>query len=977
LSGKRQVHLLAYGEDLLSRLAQCILSDHAAALPDLHHIVVVFPHHASAARFRRVLLTQAIKQGHAALLPPHTTTLTRWVSNLCPHPGKLLSVTARTALLRQALLAHPKLCDPQDSWALADSLLKLFDELQTSNHRIADKLSEFQTTLAEAYGTESHAKEQLSHEANLIHTLWHSWTEQLCEQGLTDPVQAYVSSLNQSLDQARDSWIYLAGHVSLNDVERDWVKQLLDSGRLQVFMEGQYGHHDYHPDTVVTQLLDRLGKPNPVAAPVNAYGRLLNTVYDNSEQSWCQRIADQAAATAQSPAADKLTLHLAVDAEREAQTIDLLVRRWWLQGKRHIGVVTGDRKLARRVRALLERAGIQVQDAAGWRLATTSAASALISWFDTVEQDFSQAPLLDLMKSPFVASPQNDNDNGCDPDAIHGLFEHECVLKAQITGPLEHYQNHIRQNRLRLLETYGVDGVTALEALLVQFELAAKALLKLRDGQHHPGAHFLSALHHSLDQLGLGQRYRQDAAGQQLIHLLSEMGQAAAEHNLNYTWDEFRAWLNRQLEQHNFQPPLRGQGIELMGLIESRLYSFEALIIAGASSEHLPGKSPSSAFFNDGVRTQWGLPGTTQSRNTLFYDFRRLLQSAPQVVVTSHREEQGEPVIKSPWLERLQHFHQQAYNHDLDDPELTISAGSADTRIRYTDQLPLPTPHTVPRPVPDVRLIPNHVSAANQQRLLNCPYQYFVYDCMGIAQTPTLSEDLEKSDYGERVHRILHALYADVAGLAGPWQGPINEGNRQQAEAMLNDISKQAFLADTRNNILARGWLYRWLGLIDKFVDWEVAHQKDWQPDTTELSFDQPLGADPTIQARGRIDRVDKGRNGFAIIDYKTGATSSVTDIEQGEQIQLPFYALLHSGPVDKIFFLSLSEDRVRETGNLEGDSLKKVVTLLQRRITTTAAELKSGAALPAWGDEKTCGLCQLEGLCRKQMWQANDNAST
>lgn len=976
MSGRHQIHLLAYGEDLLSRLAQCILSDHAATLPDLHHIVVIFPHHASAARFRRVLLTQSIKQGHGALLPPHTTTLVRWVCKLCPHSGKLLSTTARTALLRQTLLAHPKLCDPQDSWALADSLLKLFDELQTSDHRVADELREFRTTLAKAYGIESHTKEQLGYEASLIHTLWHSWTEQLNEQGLTDPVQAYVQSLNQSLDQARNSRIYLAGHVNLNDVELDWVKHLLDSGHLQIFMEGQYGHHGYHPDTVITQLLDHLNKPDPAAAPINNYGRLLNTVYDGSGQSWYRRIADQAVAAPHSPAVDKLTLHLAADAEREAQAVDLLVRRWWLQGKRHIGVVTGDRKLARRVRALLERAGIQVEDAAGWRLATTSAASALASWLDAIEQNFSHTPLLDLMKSPFVASPQNDNHNDCHSDAVHGLFEHECVLKSQITDSLERYQNHIKQNRLRLIESHGPDSVTALESLLAQFDLAAKNLLKLRDGHHHPGAHFLSALHHSLDQLGMGQRYHQDTVGQQLIHLLSEMGQAAADHNLGYTWDEFRAWLNRQLEQHNFQPPLRGQGVELMGLIESRLYSFEALIIAGASSEHLPGKTPSSAFFNDGVRSQLGLPKVAQSRNILFYDFRRLLQSAPHVVITSRQEEQGEPVIKSPWLERLQHFHQQTYGNDLDEPALTTWVSHANTRIRQVDTLPLPIAHGAPHPAPDVHLLPTHISAANQQRLLNCPYQYFIYDCMGIAQTLRLTEDLEKSDYGERVHRILHAFYADVTELAGPWQGLINEGNRQQAEAMLEDISKQVFLEDTRNNILARGWLYRWLGLIGKFVDWEVMHQINWRPDATELSFDHPLDVDSTIQARGRIDRVDKCRSGFAIIDYKTGVTSSVTDIERGEQVQLPFYALLHGGPVDKISFLSLSKDRFGETGTLDGDNLKNTVTLLQRRITATLTELKRGAALPAWGDEKTCDLCQLEGLCRKQMWEVDDNAS-
>ncbi len=109
-----------------------------------------------------------------------------------------------------------------------------------------------------------------------------------------------------------------------------------------------------------------------------------------------------------SPATERLAVLDAAEAEPEARAIELQVRIWWLEGKRNIGIVTNDRKLARRVRALLERANILIQDAAGWRLSTTSAAAALIRWLDCIESNFFYGSLLDLLKSPFLhLAPKN------------------------------------------------------------------------------------------------------------------------------------------------------------------------------------------------------------------------------------------------------------------------------------------------------------------------------------------------------------------------------------------------------------------------------------------------------------------------------------------------------------------------------------------------------------------------------------------
>ena len=47
------------------------------------------------------------------------------------------------------------------------------------------------------------------------------------------------------------------------------------------------------------------------------------------------------------------------------------------EGKQEIAVIAQDRVVSRRLRALLERAGVLVADETGWKLSTTRAAAAL------------------------------------------------------------------------------------------------------------------------------------------------------------------------------------------------------------------------------------------------------------------------------------------------------------------------------------------------------------------------------------------------------------------------------------------------------------------------------------------------------------------------------------------------------------------------------------------------------------------------
>ena len=101
---------------------------------------------------------------------------------------------------------------------------------------------------------------------------------------------------------------------------------------------------------------------------------------------------------------EPLTIVAADSLEEEASAVARQVLAWRREGLGSIALVALDRLTARRVRALLERAQVSVRDETGWRLSTTSAAAAVMRWYDLVADDFYWRDLLDWLKSSFTLS---------------------------------------------------------------------------------------------------------------------------------------------------------------------------------------------------------------------------------------------------------------------------------------------------------------------------------------------------------------------------------------------------------------------------------------------------------------------------------------------------------------------------------------------------------------------------------------------
>ncbi|NDP49326.1 MAG: PD-(D/E)XK nuclease family protein, partial [Sulfuriferula multivorans] len=245
------------------------------------------------------------------------------------------------------------------------------------------------------------------------------------------------------------------------------------------------------------------------------------------------------------------------------------------------------------------------------------------------------------------------------------------------------------------------------------------------------------------------------------------------------------------------------------------------------------------------------------------------------------------------------------------------------------------------------------------QTLLDCPYRFFVASVLGIRELDEADDALDKSDYGNALHRILKTFHDSA---------PPTE--RDAALARLNEYADAEFAALPAYT--ATAWRLRWASIqpayIDAWLDWVA---QGWRYQSGEAAIEVPfhVAGLGDILLHGRIDRVDgridqNGGDARTVIDYKTGAAIGLKKKlrDPSEAVQLPFYAWLSEAAAA---YLPINETPVALL-ELDGETDVDAIT---RRLPELLGAIAAGEMLQANGVDAVCKYCEARGLCRKGMW--------
>ncbi len=657
--------------------------------------------------------------------------------------------------------------------------------------------------------------------------------------------------------------------------------------------------------------------------------------WDALEQRFLDEYAQHAAVTVfdlreMEAQIDAPLLFAATSLEQEARAAAMQVRRWLAAGKRDIAIVAQDRVVARRMRALLERAEVLVADETGWTFATLSVSTVLDRWLTSLQSDFYHRDLLDLLKSPFIFADLTASER---KSAVYQL--EQLLRKQGVVASLE-----------KFIDLAGHE--TALLQLLVRLRQAA-ALLEQNRKKTLAG--WLVALQASLRVLGVDAGLQQDDAGRQLLLALETWQRELAADAGSYRFSEWRRWLAQQLDTQTYRDSSIDSTVRFTHLAATRWRAFDAVLLLGCDADHLPSAADGGRWFNDAVRAALDLPTRGSHAARQHHDLLGLLALNDCVLVTWQKDKNGEHGLLSPYLQILRDAHQRAQGDDRSEAELLACLAAEDAHRVELSQAAQPAPSVA------AEAVPAKVSISAYNSLVACPYQFHARYILRLNELDEVQEAIEKRDYGERVHGILqrfHERYRQVGGH-----------DAAEMEAALRRISEDVFADLLQQDFAARAWLARWYRSLPAYLAWQAENEaQGWRYAEAESAFALELD---DVQLRGRIDRLDVREQAIRVLDYKTQGDQILRHKlrEPGEDVQLACYAYAHE--TDDASFVSIEGGKVKTVAPVQ--DIAQLAQLNAKRLVQVMKRIRGGAGLPANGIDQACMHCEMRGVCRKGEW--------
>jgi ATP-dependent helicase/nuclease subunit B len=882
-------------------------ADLSMAPPALQRLTWVVPAGAHAAAARSALAA-AVRR---PFLPPRVVPLAAWV-DAPPVAADAAAFEVFAALRANAWARGAFGAQPAALWALARDVVRLADELTLAALDDAGFDGRLQASLARHYGRR--AQRALEAPAALVLSLWRA------RRAAGDGAAGWLAALTQRAATLDTPLVFVATPFAAGPDAADpapgWERACLQAAAARV--------------PVLYLVPGLASRPLLVAAWPEAVGATRDVP-----------IRDRALALRGHAGPEPLRLVCGASLEETAAAVAQQTLDWLQAGCHAIALVPLDRLIARRVRALLERAQVLVADETGWKLSTTSAAAALMRWFDLVADDLYWRDLLDWLKSSFTLVDR--------PAKVAEVALLERALRADgvVQGAVA-----LRRALARFADDPDYAGALDLLA-----RLEAQRAAALRAPATLPAQ--WTALRQAMSSLGVQAGLAADPVGRAVLAELDGLERETAPHVTPLTRDEFRALLAARLEQAAYVDRGVESPVLLVSLAATALRRFDAVALIGADAAHLPAVPDDLLFLPGAVRGELGLPTSEAAMQTQTEQLAALLAATPRALAAWRAQVGDEPNALSPLLQRLRFVAQHAGLGDLADA----------ARLPSFAVVPAGAPRPQPRAA---ALLPAQLSASQAQSLIDCPYQFYARRLLGLAPPEDVLELPDRRDYGIALHEVLKRFHeawrdADFGEVDAP---ALAASLRSHAAEVFGALPRRAaMLAAAR----------RFDGLVPAYLEWLAARARAgwrWRASEAPQRRDIELGDGRRIALVGRIDRLDATADGrSAVIDYKARRSDALEKglRTQGEDIQLPFYGLLMPEPPAEAAYLAFERAKVDASGvtAIAVGDIARLTADVGARLRNDLDRIAQDAVLPAHGIATTCAYCEMGGLCRRAHWDA------
>jgi len=336
-------------------------------------------------------------------------------------------------------------------------------------------------------------------------------------------------------------------------------------------------------------------------------------------------------------------------------------------------------------------------------------------------------------------------------------------------------------------------------------------------------------------------------------------------YNIEIKMETLEILINQHInsESIDFQgEPLRG--LQIMGLLETRLLNFENVILLSVNEGKLPLGNSQNTYIPFDIRRFFDLHTFLENDSIYAYHFYRLIQDAQNVHLLYNALSSGVNTgEKSRFITQIEMESSHEIEHliieNSSEPITTQPIEIAKTQI-VQERL---------------QKWKEKVSASHLTSYLYNPIDFYLSKILNTSETDEIEEELSIKNYGNLVHYSLQEVYEMLKGKV------LKESDlKNSIKAIDQYINTAIEKLKHQPEFYEKGMNYIHRAIAKKVIENILNHDLELirQGNKLEIidierkfeNIDFPLDGNDKVSFFGFIDRIDKLNGTLRIIDYKT-----------------------------------------------------------------------------------------------------------
>lgn len=309
-------------------------------------------------------------------------------------------------------------------------------------------------------------------------------------------------------------------------------------------------------------------------------------------------------------------------------------------------------------------------------------------------------------------------------------------------------------------------------------------------------------------------------------------------------------------------------GLQVLGMLETRLLHFDRVFIVDATDDKLPGNPAQDPLLPDSLRQTLGLPDSRRRERAAAHTLYRLCAGANEVSFFWQEGISRSALFdgkksRSRFVEQLLWQEEQRRGTlltpgepPLETAACEVQAAASETKI-LTRGVELNTALT--------HLLRKPLSATRLDVYLQCPLRFAWQYLCDLRPPKEINEGDDPAAVGTCIHNTLKALYE-------PYLHKVIRPGDISAETVRARFFEQLEAADLRRLLPADSCL-----MLEEAAPMRLMHFLSGQPDNIMImALEKEISATLRLAERdyafvGTVDRVDRRDGLLHVLDYKTG----------------------------------------------------------------------------------------------------------